>query len=282
MQNSSLLITGGIGDFLILDYFFDLSQYKYIYLITHMENHIGSLISKFQNYQQREIISFNCKEKLGVICYHNYNEISDDPNFPHYLKSIIKFADDFSIFFKFNEIKNKLEMGNQTKFSLSITLQKISDISIFNLPDKYYFIAFDSSDKRFHCILCCQPHDSVCPVNGNKRVFVEIDWDNTLKILSKNNLKGVVVGIEPLSEKYKNSPLLIDITCKTNILESFEILKNAIGYIGIDSCFSVIASKLFEKNNIFIKSIHSHSINWKNVYFHNKNFTVDLFENITT
>ena len=84
---------------------------------------------------------------------------------------------------------------------------------------------------------------------------------------------GIIVtdGQIILPDKIKDS--FINLSGKTSIEESIEILKACNGYIGIDSFLSVFATKIFDKNNVIIKCYNKHGDIWKNVYWYPFNFT---------
>jgi hypothetical protein len=150
-------------------------------------------------------------------------------------------------------------------------------VNNFNLPQRYLFIAPTTTSKIFHCINCDIPHSNECPLNGNTRNFTLHDWNNIIAFLDKNDIKGVVIGIEDITMYTKKSNKIIDLTNKTTIENAILILENSIGYIGIDTCFSVIAS--FCLKNIFIKCLNRHGVNYKDVYFYNIP-NISLYQNM--
>ena len=165
---------------------------------------------------------------------------------------------DYSIFQIFyNEIrKNKREY----KYS-SILKQKMADISKFNLPKNYCIIhAYTLADFR-----------------GTNERNLSLEFLN--KIFSQNqNKKFIIVNniileqYNSLFSKYKN---VINLTGKTSVFETFEILKSANEYIGADSFLSILATKLFPDEKIFVKKYDtSFNLNkTKDIYFYpKKNF----------
>lgn len=99
----------------------------------------------------------------------------------------------------------------------------------------------------------------------DNRDFSADDWRMCLAILDELDLLGVVLCREKL--EIPDHPRLVNWQGKTGILESVEILKRADGYLGIDSGLSVLAAKLFPGNRLSVKSVWSHCLNWKHVYF---------------
>ena len=90
------------------------------------------------------------------------------------------------------------------------------------------------------------------------RNFTIKDYYNTESILKSNKMIGVIVtDVESiLPDKIKDS--FINLSGKTSIEESIEIMKACHGYIGIDSFLSVFATKIFDKNNVIIKCYNKH------------------------
>lgn len=97
------------------------------------------------------------------------------------------------------------------------------------------------------------------------RNFDDDDWGRTLAFLDRSGMRGIVVGRD--RTKIPAHRRLLDMRYKTTILESVELLKAAQGYIGIDSCLSVLAAKLFPINRLAIKSTWGHCYVWQHVYF---------------
>jgi ADP-heptose:LPS heptosyltransferase len=100
------------------------------------------------------------------------------------------------------------------------------------------------------------------------RNFTINDYYKTESILKNNKMIGVIVtDVESiLPDKIKDS--FIDLSGKTSIEESIEILKACHGYIGIDSFLSIVASKIFTSNDVIIKSNNKHAYNWENIYWY--------------
>jgi ADP-heptose:LPS heptosyltransferase len=146
----------------------------------------------------------------------------------------------------------------------------IEDIKLkFNLPDNLVFIAPFTEDNRIDCIRCNKIHTFSNKKNCKlTRNFIDYDYLNTIDFLKNNNLIGVIISsthIDIPSDVDKK--LFINLSKSTTLLEAIEILKISKYYIGIDSLFSIIASKILGKNNIFIKSNNKHLYKWKHVYY---------------
>lgn len=275
---NNILFTGGIGDFLALDYFYDLSKYQNIYLMTAQAANIKNLIDAFPKYKYDKITLCDCQKQFNRKCYNSMVEIMVDKNIPTNFKNALAMCDDFSISVRFPEIKkyitengkNKINIYKKQKFSSSVLQGKLCDISYLNLPENYYFIAHNTVDTLINCIVCHKLHKLECPINKNKREFIEIDWLNTIEMLTKENTLGVVIGTLDIPDEYKKNSYLINMTGQTNIVQGFEVLKHAIGYIGIDTCYSIIASKIFPVERCIIKSVNINEYNWKEVYLYDE------------
>jgi hypothetical protein len=85
------------------------------------------------------------------------------------------------------------------------------------------------------------------------------EWPAVLKRLQDRDSCGVVVGTRS-EGALPDSSRLIDLRGKTTILEAVEILKRSSGYIGIDSCFSILASQVHQAKDILIKTNNPHVI----------------------
>lgn len=113
-----------------------------------------------------------------------------------------------------------------------------------------------------------EPYVVILPASSwggwNDRWFNEKDWQTCLDVLDKRDLSGLVIGRErwPMPEH----PRLVD-ACGLSILESVELIKGAVGYLGIDSWASVLAAKLFPSDRIAVKSVWGHCYDWAHVYF---------------
>ena len=108
-------------------------------------------------------------------------------------------------------------------------------------------------------------------LSANIRNFNYNDFEKTIKYLECNKKIGIILGKKEDYEKELqnfNNKLIINLINKTSLKESIEILLCAIGYIGIDSFLSVIASKYIRKENLFIKRINENSIINGSFFYH--------------
>jgi hypothetical protein len=153
-------------------------------------------------------------------------------------------ATDYSIMKIFSEINSKHIKYNKSSW----IAYPVSDITHIKKPESYWCVCPYSTDK-----------------NIKERDFSKEDWDKLIRLLENSDDHAIIlnqgVDVSPIH------PLLIDMSNKTTIGESIEILKSAKGYIGIDSCLCVLASKIFQYPNLIIKSMNNHLYNNKHIYF---------------
>lgn len=247
-NNVSIFLTGGIGDVIALESFFsdDLrNNLETIYYATHKWESIKKLFESVPNYPnlKNHVPVWNDFSKFWCFFYkQNCIDCMLANNMPvshDFINSI-----DYGICPMFPKIKQ----GN-SKFNCS-SFQRfhLSDISNFKLEYPYIVINPYSTDKRTH-----------------NRDFNLYDWDVVINYLHKHKIQGVVLNIGHDYVPYND--LLLNLSNKTNILQSIEIVKESIGFIGIDSALSVIASKCLNSNQIGIKTQHNFLLDNKEVYY---------------
>lgn len=241
----SILLTGGVGDVLTLESYFD-------------SDHREKLTSVYYATRQHKLI----KQLFDSL-----------PNYPNLKKHIILW-DDWSKFFDF---VNKEQVVDKLKEKEQFTEDNFVDWSIMHAfrMAKEGFLKYQSS-SFIRCDLCkidkfnLPPnYITVCPYTADKRLynrdFNQQDWSSLLKRLSDSGRKGVVINQG--NENIPDDPLLINLNNKTTLTEAIEILKHSSGYNGIDSCLSVLAAKLFDFPDLIIKTVNAHCLNFKEVYF---------------
>lgn len=98
------------------------------------------------------------------------------------------------------------------------------------------------------------------------RNFNAEDWRVCLEFLEEHNLLGVMLysGEPPIAMKHKR---LVDLSNQLSILESVEVMRWGIGYMGIDSALSVLAAKLYPASRLAVKSVWGHLYNWRQIYY---------------
>lgn len=263
----SILLTCGIGDFFVLDFFYDLSVFTYFYIIAPQCDILKKIIITLYDIDEKNIVVFNCKKELGLECFFTKNDIINNTQVNKSIKYNITNAEDYSIFIKFIEIRENIKNNMKLKYLSSFYNKKIADISHLNLPPKYFIISPHTDNTIFECIICNKIHNIFCDRTGNIRNFTKNDWDTTIKYLQCNNIIGVILSNISLNIINKN---IIDLSGLLSFEQSIEVFKKAYGYVGIDSCMSVLAAYFFDVNNIIIKATNKHAYNFKDIYFYNK------------
>lgn len=176
---------------------------------------------------------------------------------------------DMSIAKVFPQIPNKRPYNNSSYLKYNLT-----DVSGFNLPGNVKFIEDINNFERIKYIKLFDTNEeikyfTICPYSPNdrrnSRDFSESDWDFTIKKLESQKVFGVVLNIG--NDFIPEHPLIINLSNKTDFIQSIEIMKKAKGYIGIDSSLSVFAPKLFKTENIIIKSNNQHCYSNKKIYY---------------
>lgn len=154
----------------------------------------------------------------------------------------------------------------------SFLIQKLANISYMKLPSNYI---------------------SITPFTVRKLVGKHLprdldrsDWVSLLSFLMAKSMYGVILNnsrwipttISRLElPKIPQHKLLIDLTNKTTVKESIEVLKGGKGYWGIDSFLTVLAVKLFSgdylkvKNQTYINTSNEIDCNKRKFYFFPKN-----------
>lgn len=243
LNQNHFLFTGGIGDILSLE--------------SHMsEEETKNLEHVYYATRAKKIIDlFKIKEIFPLIKSHNviWDDFSDFYCFhskPECSKLLEKTPDnwgrvlDWSILTRFPEIENGTRQFKGSSF-LKI---KIADISHIN------------KSRRNLCVNSYSLNDP-----NNPRYFSIQEWAEILHYLHKNDIQGIVLNIGDKS--VPEDKHLLNLTNKTTLFEAIELLKESMGFIGVDSALSVLASQLFDEKSIVIKSRSTHLWRWKHVYY---------------
>lgn len=244
INKDAVVFTGGIGDVLTIDSYLtqeERARINRIYWATKTQKFTKQLLkaaNKFYPNLKKHITAwdqFDLFHSLGTAS--SLHKLRKPPG--GYDK-----AQDLSISKIFREI-----IKLKTPFRGSCLLKtKIADIKKFSLPKEY---------------IC------ICPWTNNyseARNFSVEEWYSVLKWLKHTGQVAVIVGTPetqlPFQVKWATS-----LIGKTTISEVVEVLKNAYGYIGVDTWLSVLAAQLFEKNRLMIKSNNSHLYVYKSIYY---------------
>lgn len=240
-----IVLTGGIGDVLALESFMSddhRKSIKKIYYATRAADQCKEIFAQlsktFPSLEKQESVWTDFSQKFAFYSKAEVSEHLDNPPEDWHL------AIDWSIYHKFCQIEE-----NRFKYSGSSVLKtKMADISQMKLPKNYLVI---------------------CPYSGNNpdmrdRNFTDADWQEVERYLYEHNLRAVIIGQGDFDKP--KSKYLVDLTNKTSLPQAIEVLKKAKGYVGIDSCLSVLAAKLFDEH-LFVRSSNEHLLNWKHIYY---------------
>ena len=269
-KNNFIIVTGGIGDFLTVDYFF---------LYTYKKNII--FISK-QSLKLRNVLNFyKKKDKNFYSLYYDFSLINkpgfDNSDelinvFPFFKNiNIVNISEQFQLIRKI--IKTKKNINN----NFIINNNLIKDIKEkFNIPEIFAIINPYTEDNRIHCINCNFIHKGLQSC-GLTRNFISTDYVNIFKFLEEKNITGVIISIQPiyLKDSFENINIINLSLSKLDIIDCIELVKQCTYFFGVDSFFSVIASKILHHNNIYVKCNNNHGHNYKDIYWYpNKNINL--------
>ncbi len=252
INNSSIFISGGIGDVLAIESFMSDQQRKNITTIfygTKKQPFIELIFSSLPNFE-------NLKNHVVV-----WDDFSNFPCFFRKYECISKLmfrsqpqpeqlisSEDFGI----TSIFAKIKSGIMQFCGSSVFKYELAKINHFNLPISYFVVCPFSTDKTI-----------------KTRDFDFNDWSCCMSYLNSKKIQGIVLNHG--DDIVPNDPQLINLTNQTTLIESFEILKQANGYIGVDSCLSVLAAQLFEYPNLLMKSNSEHCYENLNCYYPKQN-----------
>lgn len=286
----SILLTGGIGDIIALESFFSDEQRKAtetIFYATRAQKTIRQIFEALPNYPnlKRHVIIW--EDFNRVFAFHNKNDMvehinpqqgSTEQDWQNRIKnyqrwmSLLEPVGDYSIATLFPHCNCYFRPYNGS----SLLKHKICDISRFCLPGNAEFLQQSENQPRLSHLMTLGTLPKplsfiiVCPYTVNdrrhpERDFNDQDWEYVKAFLTKRKCFGIVLNIG--DDQIPDHPLIINLTNKTSFLESVEILKQAKGYVGIDSSLSVLAAKMFKQPAIAIKSNNSHCYTWAGVYY---------------
>jgi hypothetical protein len=245
---SHVFISGGIGDVFAVESHLTEDERKTITTIfygTQKADPIIKLFTALPNYTRLKQQSQIWSDFSRFWCFYTLNEcvtriITAGRGCPESLKE----SRDLGIMPRFSDIKS----GRMKYTGSSFLKHKLTDISRFNLPQKYIAVCPYSTDKRV-----------------GDRDFNGSDWVACLEILDLMGMKGVILNKG--SDNPFITPQLVNLGNNTEITEAVEILKGASGYIGIDSSLSVLAAQLFVEPNLLIKSRNQHLYSNMDCYY---------------
>lgn len=173
-------------------------------------------------------------------------------------------------------IRNMIKTDKNINNNFIINNNLIKDTKEkFNIPEIFAIINPYTEDDRIHCINCNFIHKGIQPC-GLTRNFIDKDYVNILNFLYKKNITGVIISIQPIYlKKFKNINIINLSLSKLDIVDCIELVKQSTYFFGIDSFFSVIASKILHHNNIYVKCNNNNGHINKDIYWYpNKNINL--------
>jgi hypothetical protein len=227
-----ILITGAIGDFLAIESMmtdFERENIKEVYYATRTYTSIMEIVEKSKCFPNLKSQIPLWTDFSQIFCFYRRSDIESRLN-----KNLTHISD-YSISLKFAQHNKGLIRYNNSSFIKN----KTEDISKFDLPDSFIVICPSSPDKSL-------PNRDLQPY----------EWAIILNELEKHNRVAVVLNVG--NDKIPESSKILNLSNKTTYLEGVEILKKGSGYLGIDTSFSVLATKIFNNNCLGVKSNNRH------------------------
>lgn len=131
---------------------------------------------------------------------------------------------------------------------------KLPNIKIdqFDLPSEFFLILPSTPAN-------CQAHRQV-------RDLDQSEWALILDELEEQGIPGVVVN-GPGADPAPIHDLIVDLQGQTTYAQSIEIMKHAVGFMGIASSLTVLASQLFQPNAMLVKGPEDNLQMHKHLYF---------------
>lgn len=274
-NSTFIIVTGGIGDFLSIDYFFKFSQIKNIIFVSKQSLKLKKICKLYNTDSHNNFYSlyFN----FSLIGKPGFNEINEFLKYFPIFKNIhvvnkIEY---------FNHIRNlylnKYHQNQNNIFSKIIKNVKLN----FNIPDTFALISPYTEDNRISCILCNYIHKGIASC-GLTRNFINRDYLNVIDFLKKTGITGVIISIKNINvQNIYDDVKLINLSTKLGIEDCIDLTKQCSYFFGIDNLFSVIASKILPQQNIYVKCNNCNGCNNKDIYWYpNKNINLQSFINI--
>jgi len=193
-------------------------------------------------------------------------------------KSIKVFYDKWDDFFSFVDFNHLKQLNIDKNLNLNIQeLEQCKDMNIINVfPEinsfqrRYYQ---SSLIKKAPAVLPCLPskYGVINPYSSadrqeGRRDFKVSEWNNVIKNIEKLNIPFVVVN--KTTDYVPIHPLLVNLSNQTDIVTSIEIIKNAMWYIGIDSWMPALLSKILNHNNLVVKTMSGHYVQYLHIYLY--------------
>lgn len=119
--------------------------------------------------------------------------------------------------------------------------QPLADLSRFELPACYVTIQPST------------PHN--VGYQGQPRRFVPKEWYAIHALLEQHDCVGLVVDLpDPATKIPPGLGRILDYRGRFNLAESFEVVKRGIAHVGTDSCLSVLAAQVHPSNRLLVRT----------------------------
>ena len=244
-----IFLSGGIGDIIALESFMsneDRARLSKIYYGTRAWHEASQMFINAKTYEriknEHHLVfkDFNKQFPCFLTIEQAFNQ--------RLLKVMPKNTVDYSIIKIFKNIDREKTPFNGSTF----IKDTLADISKFNLPPKYYVVVpYTLADAR----------------TTVRRNFDHLEWTYSQGFVHEWDAKMVIINPHTEISVPKINGA-IDLTGKTNILEAIEIVKHAVGYCGVDSSLSVIATKTLGTSRLVVKNGEGgHLQKYKHIYY---------------
>lgn len=229
-----ILLTCGVGDFIAIESFLTSAETRAvdtIYWATRARTTILPLIPfVFPNVKHHVVVKDSWGEAFTEdFCVESSEDLPDLPD------NVI----DLSI----KRIHAAMLRGTRRYRGSFLEKRQLAVIDDLQLPERYFVVHPHSENAR-----------------TADRDMTAAEWTEIWKQLRSMNIPVVIINKS--DKKLKQYPGVIDLTNKLDILQSIEVVKQSNGFIGSSSVFSVVASKVLARNQLYIKG---HTL-LKNVY----------------
>ncbi len=244
----TILVTGGLGDVMTIESYLTDDQrrnLKGVYYATRQAAAARKMFEAIPSYRRVEHVVV-WEDFSKFFAFYSKAEVED-----RLKKSKVALpknwwaVQDHSIAAVFPLVNS----GTVTYNGSSLLTQPVADLTEKQLPADYVAVCpYTINDKR-----------------SASRDFDQKDWDRLIKHIESKGTTGVVVnqGTDPVP----THPRIMDLSNRTTLAEAVEVIKQAKGYFGIDSAFSVLAAKLFDPPDIVVKTRNPFLLSYKHVYY---------------
>ena len=232
MQERQIFWSGGIGDIFALESTFTEEERFSIlrmYWGTRAKSQMAPLFTRLPSYKNLiDHISLWDEFPPGF-CFRDLGEAAEKTP---YKDKLVGTIEDWSILKRFCK--------NRCYESSSFIKYRVGNIVRFHLPRNYVTV-------------CPYSNVNVQHIQSWRRFHAQ-DWEWLLDHLKTIDSYGVVVNTG--DDFVPQDDRIIDLSNKTNLAEAIEVVKGSHGYYGIDSCFCVLASFLFDPDQMVVSTLN--------------------------